>query len=52
MREMRESVSIIRQSLERLEPGPIEAKMPPVLKAPLNSEIYSRIESSRGEMGV
>jgi len=52
MREMRESVSIIRQSLERLEPGPIEAKMPPVLKAPVNSEIYSRIESSRGEMGV
>jgi NADH-quinone oxidoreductase subunit D len=52
MNEMRESVSIIRQSLERLEPGPIEAKMPPILKAPVNSEIYSRIESSRGEMGV
>jgi len=52
MNEMRESVSIIRQCLERLEPGPIEAKMPPILKAPVNSEIYSRIESSRGEMGV
>jgi NADH:ubiquinone oxidoreductase subunit D len=26
--------------------------MPPILKAPVGSEIYSRIESSRGEMGV
>jgi NADH:ubiquinone oxidoreductase subunit D len=52
MNEMRESVSIIRQCLERLEPGPFEAKMPPVLKAPVGGEIYSRIESSRGEMGV
>lgn len=50
--EMRESVSIIRQSLDRLEPGPIEAKLPPILKAPQASEIYSRIESSRGEMGI
>ncbi len=52
MNEMRESVSIIRQSLDRLEPGPVEAKLPPILKAPLASEIYSRIESSRGEMGI
>jgi NADH-quinone oxidoreductase subunit D len=52
MNEMRESVSIIRQCLKQMEPGPIEAKMPPVLKAPLASEVYYRIESSRGEMGV
>ena len=52
MSEMRESISIIRQSLVRLEPGPVEAKLPPILKAPLASEIYSRIESSRGEMGI
>ncbi|HEY5039090.1 MAG TPA: NADH-quinone oxidoreductase subunit D [bacterium] len=52
MNEMRESVSIIRQCLKRMEPGPIEAKMPPVLKAPPASEVYYRIESSRGEMGV
>jgi NADH-quinone oxidoreductase subunit D len=52
MNEMRESVSIIRQSLDRLEPGPVEAKLPPILKAPAASEIYSRIESSRGEMGI
>ncbi len=52
MREIRESVSILRQCLDRLEPGPFETKLPPVLKAPPASEIYSRIESSRGEMGV
>jgi NADH-quinone oxidoreductase subunit D len=52
MNELRESVSLIRQCLDRLEPGPVEAKLPPVLKAPPGSEIYSRIESSRGEMGI
>ena len=52
MDEMRESVSIIRQCLDKMEPGPVEAKLPPVLKAPPGSEIYSRIESSRGEMGI
>jgi NADH-quinone oxidoreductase subunit D len=52
MNEMRESVSIIRQCLERLEPGPTEAKLPPVLKGPAGGEVYFRIESSRGEMGI
>ncbi len=50
--ELRECVSIIRQCLERLEPGPFEAKMPPILKAPPASEAYVRTESARGEMGV
>ena len=35
-----------------MEPGPVEAKMPPVLKAPRESEVYFRSESSRGELGV
>lgn len=52
MNELRECVPIIRQCLDRMEPGPIETKLPPILKAPPASEIYSRIESSRGEMGV
>ncbi len=52
MNEMRESVAIIRQCLDRLEPGPVEAKLPPVLKAPPASEVYLRTESSRGEMGI
>lgn len=50
--ELRQSVKIIRQCLDRLEPGPTMAKLPPVLKPPKGAEIYSRIESSRGEMGV
>jgi NADH-quinone oxidoreductase subunit D len=52
MNEMRQSASIIGQCLERLEPGPVEAKMPPVLKAPKGGEAYARSEASRGEMGV
>ncbi len=52
MRELRECVKIIRQCLDKIEPGPIEAKMPPILKAPPASEGYVRTESSRGEMGI
>jgi NADH-quinone oxidoreductase subunit D len=52
MDELVQSTSIVRQCLDRLEPGPVEAKLPPVLKAQAGGEIYSRIESSRGEMGV
>jgi NADH:ubiquinone oxidoreductase subunit D len=52
MNEMRQCVSIIRQCLDHMGPGAVEAKLPPVLKGPNGQEAYSRIESSRGEMGV
>jgi len=51
MQEMRESAKIVRQALEQMPEGDIATKISPVFKAK-EGEIYSRIENSRGEMGV
>jgi NADH-quinone oxidoreductase subunit D len=50
--EMRESVRIIRQCLDRLETlkGPVNAKMPRTLKVP-PGECYVAVENPRGELG-
>jgi NADH-quinone oxidoreductase subunit D len=48
--EMRESCSILRQALERLPQGEIQAKVPRKLKLPAG-EAYVRVEAPRGEMG-
>ena len=47
---MKESIKIIRQCLEGIEEGPIMGKVPKIIKVP-EGEIYTRIESSRGEIG-
>ena len=50
--EMRQSIRIIEQCLERLEPGPImPEKMPRMLRTP-PGEIYMRTEAPRGEYGI
>jgi NADH-quinone oxidoreductase subunit D len=50
MEEMRQSVRIVRQAVERLEPGPIIAKVPKVIKPPVG-EAYVSIEAPKGELG-
>lgn len=52
VQEMRQSVRIVEQCLERLEPGPVlPEKMPRMLRtAP--GEVYLRTEAPRGEYGV
>ena len=50
MEEMRQSVRIIRQAVERIPSGPIMAKVPKVVKPPVG-EAYVSIEAPKGELG-
>ncbi len=50
MEEMRQSLRIIRQSVDRIAPGPIMGKVPKVIKPPVG-EVYHSIESPKGELG-
>ncbi|MFV2000815.1 MAG: NADH-quinone oxidoreductase subunit D [Acidimicrobiia bacterium] len=48
--EIRESTKIIRQAIDMIPPGPLQAKVPRVLKAP-KGQVYSRAENPKGEFG-
>ena len=50
MQEMRQSVRIIRQCVERLAPGAILGKVGKVIKPPVG-EVYHSIEAPKGELG-
>ncbi|MBI2252555.1 MAG: NADH-quinone oxidoreductase subunit D [Armatimonadetes bacterium] len=50
LEEIRQSIKIIEQCLEKLPSGKHKINLPLKVK-PKKGEIYSRIESSRGEMG-
>jgi NADH-quinone oxidoreductase subunit D len=49
--EMRQSLAIIDQAMEQMEPGPIMAKVRRILRPP-KGEVYVRSESPRGDFGV
>ncbi len=49
MKEVVESIKIIRQVIEKLEPGSVMGKVPKVLKLP-KGEVYVRQECPRGEL--
>ncbi|UCD65241.1 MAG: NADH-quinone oxidoreductase subunit D [Candidatus Zixiibacteriota bacterium] len=51
LEEIKQSIRIIGQALEGLPEGDIKAKVPLKFKPPAG-EVYSRIENSRGELGV
>ncbi len=50
IREMKESIKILRQAIDMLPEGDYVAKVPRVLKPP-KGEIYFRSENPRGELG-
>ena len=52
MEEIRQSIRIVEQCLERLQPGPIQPeRMPRMLRTP-PGEVYIRTEAPRGEYGI
>ena len=51
MEEMRQSVRIVRQAIEKLPPGEIRSKVQVTVKLP-RGEAYARTESPRGDLGV
>jgi NADH-quinone oxidoreductase subunit D len=52
MQEMRQSMRIIRQCVEQIEPGPVRlAELPLVIRAAPGAEAYGRVEASKGELG-
>jgi NADH-quinone oxidoreductase subunit D len=50
VREMEESVKLIRQALDRLPEGDVQEKVPKRVKPP-KGEAYGRSETPRGELG-
>ncbi len=50
VREMEESVKILRQAMSRLPAGNVHEKLPKKVKAP-KGEVYARSETPRGELG-
>jgi NADH-quinone oxidoreductase subunit D len=50
MKEVTESIKIVRQVLEKLEPGSVMGKVPKIIKLP-KGEVYVRQECPRGELG-
>ena len=51
MDEMRESVKILEQAMDKITAGEIMAKVPKIIK-PAPGEVYCRAEGSRGEIGI
>ncbi len=50
LQEMRQSARIISQAIESIPSGPLQAKVPKVIKVPAG-ETYVRAENPKGEMG-
>jgi NADH-quinone oxidoreductase subunit D len=50
VQEMRQAIRIIRQSVERIAPGPIFGKVGKVIKPPA-AEVYHSVEAPKGELG-
>lgn len=48
--EIRESAGLVQQAIDGIPSGPLQAKVPKVIKVP-KGEVYVRAENPKGEMG-
>ncbi|MFZ0014649.1 MAG: NADH-quinone oxidoreductase subunit D 1, partial [Acidimicrobiia bacterium] len=48
--EIRESIKIVQQAIDGIPSGPLQAKVPKVIKVP-EGQTYVRAENPKGEMG-
>ncbi len=51
MQEVRQSIRIVKQCVEQIEPGPARLDLPLVLRPEAGREAYGRVEASKGELG-
>lgn len=51
MEEIRQSLRIIEQCIQQIEPGPIRTQLPLLLRPDSGTEAYGRVESPKGELG-
>jgi NADH-quinone oxidoreductase subunit D len=51
MEEMRQSVRILRQCLDRLPDGPFMAKVPKIIRTKEAGMVYGAVEAPKGELG-
>ena len=50
MQEIRQSIRIVRQCVEHIEPGATRAEVPLILRPKPGTESYGRVEASKGEL--
>ena len=51
MQEVRQSLRIVEQCVEQIEPGDYRLDLPRVLRAPAGAESYGKVEAPKGELG-
>jgi NADH-quinone oxidoreductase subunit D len=50
IQEIHQSIRIVKQCIEQIEPGPTRANVPLIIRPKPGAEAYGRVEASKGEL--